>query len=125
MLLLVLPTAGPVRAPPQPGGGGDKNHEAAGGASDDRREGHRLEFETRDDTPDRQHVAQERRCLGGARLDGSAGRPIDLIELPEHGPTNCCFGGDDFRTLYVTSSDHGNVFAIEWDRPGMRLFSDR
>jgi len=58
-------------------------------------------------------------------LDGSDGRPIDVIELPEHGPTNCCFGGDDFRTLYVTSSDHGNVFAIEWDRPGMRLFSDR
>ncbi len=58
-------------------------------------------------------------------LDGSDGRPIEVVELPERGLTNCCFGGDDFRTLYVTSSDEGNVFAIEWDRPGMRLFPDR
>ena len=58
-------------------------------------------------------------------LDGADGRPIDVLELPEPGPTNCCFGGDDHRTLYVTSSDHGNVFAIEWDRPGMVLFPHR
>lgn len=55
-------------------------------------------------------------------LDGTDGRPLDVIELPEEGPTNCCFGGDDLRTLFVTSSDHGNVFALEWDRPGMPLF---
>jgi gluconolactonase len=48
-----------------------------------------------------------------------------VVDLPEAGPTNCCFGGDDFTTLYVTSSDQGNLLAIEWDVPGMRLHPDR
>lgn len=55
-------------------------------------------------------------------LDGHDGRPIRVIELPEVGPTNCCFGGTDFRTLFVTSSDQGNVYAINWPIEGMPLF---
>jgi len=55
-------------------------------------------------------------------LDGHDGRPIRVIELPEAGPTNCCFGGTDFRTLFVTSSDQGNVYAINWPIEGMPLF---
>lgn len=58
-------------------------------------------------------------------LNGADGRPIDVIELPEKGPTNCCFGGDDNRTLFITSSDHGNVFTMQWECPGMVLFPDR
>ena len=58
-------------------------------------------------------------------LDGADGRPITTIDLPESGPTNCCFGGEDHRTLYVTSSDHGNLLALEWEIPGMVLFPDR
>ena len=40
-------------------------------------------------------------------------------------PTNCCFGGEDFQTLYVTSSDVGQLLALRWDVPGMRLHPDR
>ena len=54
-------------------------------------------------------------------LDGHDGRPIKIIDLPEPGPTNCCFGGKDLRTLFVTSSDHGRVFAMEWPVEGMPL----
>jgi gluconolactonase len=58
-------------------------------------------------------------------LDGADGRPLTTIDMPEIGPTNCCFGGLDHRTLYVTSSDQGNLLALEWEVPGMVLFPDR
>ncbi|MEL7207740.1 MAG: SMP-30/gluconolactonase/LRE family protein, partial [Actinomycetota bacterium] len=58
-------------------------------------------------------------------LDVADGRPRFVVELPEAGPTNCCFGGDDHRTLYVTSSDQGNLLAIDWDVPGMTLHPHR
>jgi len=58
-------------------------------------------------------------------LDAADGRPRFVVDLPEAGPTNCCFGGDDFTTLNVTSSDQGNLLAIEWDVPGMKLHPDR
>jgi|TARA_B110000438_G_scaffold103391_1_gene102207 gluconolactonase len=58
-------------------------------------------------------------------LDGRDGRPIEVIELPEPGATNCCFGGTDFKTLYVTSSDYGHVYAIDWPVEGMQLFHNR
>ena len=58
-------------------------------------------------------------------LDAADGRPRQIIELPESGPTNCCFGGENFQTIYVTSSDRGNMLAIEWDVPGMKLHPDR
>ena len=54
-------------------------------------------------------------------LDGNDGRPVQIIELPDKGPTNCCFGGKDFRTLFVTSSDQGYVYAIDWPIEGMPL----
>ena len=54
-------------------------------------------------------------------LDAADGRPRFVVELPEQGPTNCCFGGDDLTTLYVTSSDVGNLLAIDWDVPGLPL----
>lgn len=58
-------------------------------------------------------------------LEGSDGRPVEVIDLPDAGPTNCCFGGPDFTTLYVTSSDVGQVLALQWPVPGMKLFPDR
>ena len=35
--------------------------------------------------------------------------------------TNCCFGGNDFRTLYITLSGVGQVVTVRWERPGLRL----
>jgi gluconolactonase len=58
-------------------------------------------------------------------LDGADGRPVEVVDLADDGPTNACFGGPDFSTLYVTSSDMGRIVAIDWPRPGMRLHPDR
>lgn len=35
--------------------------------------------------------------------------------------TNICFGGDDLRTAYVTSSGRGVLYRTTWDRPGLAL----
>jgi gluconolactonase len=36
--------------------------------------------------------------------------------------TNLCFGGEDFKTLFVTQGASGSVAAIRWPVPGMVLF---
>jgi gluconolactonase len=41
------------------------------------------------------------------------------------GITNICFGGPEFRTLFVTESRAGRVVRVDWERPGLRLFPDR
>ena len=59
--------------------------------------------------------------------DGNIDR---IVELPAANPTSCCFGGDDLRTLFVTSAcngigeaeraanpAHGSLMAFE---PGVR-----
>jgi gluconolactonase len=44
-------------------------------------------------------------CCGraGLKVFSPRGQPIGLIELPY--ASNCCFGGPDFTTLFVTSAD--------------------
>lgn len=46
--------------------------------------------------------------FAGARLTRYApdGRVDRTVAMPVKSPTCCCFGGDDLRTLYVTSSTH-------------------
>lgn len=50
-------------------------------------------------------------CVWAAMLGGwavrrfsPAGRPIEAVPLPIPMPTNLCFGGDDLKTLFVTST---------------------
>lgn len=45
------------------------------------------------------------------------------VVLAEHDVfvTNICFGGDDLRTAYITSSGRGRLFATEWPTPGLKL----
>jgi sugar lactone lactonase YvrE len=41
------------------------------------------------------------------------GTEVDRLELPGEGlVTNCCFGGDDGRTLFVTEGVPGSVVAF-------------
>lgn len=49
------------------------------------------------------------------------GNPISRIEVEDRGITNCCFGGNGFRTLYITEPGLGRVVTVEWERPGLRL----
>jgi sugar lactone lactonase YvrE len=60
-------------------------------------------------------------CLVRIAPDGSIDR---TVELPVSNPTTCTFGGDDFKTLHITSarsSDQfsGSLFALETGVAGM------
>lgn len=55
----------------------------------------------------------------------AGGERLASLEFEDRGVTNVCFGGPDFRTLFVTESRMGRVVSVEWERPGMRLFPDR
>jgi len=49
-----------------------------------------------------------------------AGRPVGRLPTGGKRPTNCCFGGRDFRTLYVTETEHNRVIAYRLDVAGQR-----
>jgi gluconolactonase len=49
------------------------------------------------------------------------GTPKSQIAVEDRRLTNCCFGGTDFRTLYITESGLGRVVMVRCERPGLRL----
>jgi gluconolactonase len=49
------------------------------------------------------------------------GRVVREVPMPDSHPTNICFGGPDMRTAYVTLSGNGELAAVEWPAPGLRL----
>jgi len=44
------------------------------------------------------------------------------MKTPEP-PTNCCFGGDDFKTLFITAPT--SLYSVELANPGDMLRRDR
>src|SRR5262245_14376005 len=50
--------------------------------------------------------------VGGRCIDryDADGRPLGRLALPTSHPTHCTFGGRDLRTLFVTTSRHGEEF---------------
>ncbi|MEO5841147.1 MAG: SMP-30/gluconolactonase/LRE family protein [Acidimicrobiales bacterium] len=57
----------------------------------------------------------------GVTAIGPDGRVVAEVRVPVKDPfvTNICFGGDDLRTAYITSSGTGRVFVTEWHCPGL------
>jgi gluconolactonase len=49
------------------------------------------------------------------------GTPLSQLAVADRRLTNCCFGGDDCQTLYITESGLGRVVTVRWERPGLRL----
>jgi gluconolactonase len=47
----------------------------------------------------------------------------EVVEVPKHDVfvTNICFGGEDLRTAYITSSGWGKLYETEWFCPGLEL----
>jgi gluconolactonase len=43
------------------------------------------------------------------------------VPVPDTMVTNICFGGDDLRTAWVTSSSRGLLYRATWPVPGLRL----
>jgi gluconolactonase len=53
------------------------------------------------------------------------GRVVREVAMPDTHPTNLCFGGPDRRTAWITLSGNGELAAMHWPEPGLKLnFSD-
>ena len=68
----------------------------------------------------RQHLRRD----AGHRLhhgDLAGGQVVRQVKMPDVYPTNICFGGPDLRTAYITLSASGQLAAMEWPEPGLRL----
>ncbi|OGA48385.1 MAG: hypothetical protein A3G24_27595 [Betaproteobacteria bacterium RIFCSPLOWO2_12_FULL_62_13] len=50
-----------------------------------------------------------------------AGRVLETHPVPANRPTNCCFGGPDMTTLFVTTTQ-GHFFKAETDRVGWAMY---
>ena len=49
------------------------------------------------------------------------GRVVRQVKMPDVYPTNICFGGAGMKTAYITLSASGQLAAMEWPEPGLRL----
>ena len=49
------------------------------------------------------------------------GRVVRQVKMPDVYPTNICFGGPGLKTAYITLSGTGELAAMEWPGPGLRL----
>jgi gluconolactonase len=49
------------------------------------------------------------------------GRIVRQVKMPDMMTTNICFGGPNLRTAYVTLSGAGQLVALDWPEPGLRL----
>lgn len=55
-------------------------------------------------------------------LDNS-GAIIQTIHMPGKKPTNVEFGGEDWRTLFITEVETKALYTVQVEIPGLRLFS--
>ena len=74
------------------------------------------------------HVSRRGRQPADLRHNGGVvsiheadGSPLEPIRVEDPRLTNCCFGGPDLQTLYITESGLGRVVSVRWQRPGLRL----
>ncbi len=49
------------------------------------------------------------------------GRVVRQEKMPDVYPTNICFGGPGMKTAYITLSASGELAAIDWPEPGLKL----
>ena len=52
------------------------------------------------------------------RPDGTV---LRQVPMPDPYTTNICFGGPDLHTAYITLSGSGQLVAMRWPEPGLRL----
>jgi gluconolactonase len=58
----------------------------------------------------------------GVAVVSDVGELVDFIANDEDlMTTNICFGGEDLRTAYITSSGKGLLLTMSWPRAGLRL----
>lgn len=53
--------------------------------------------------------------MGLVWVHDSLGRPVAVVRSPRGlGTTNCAFGGQDGRTLFITESDSGSILTVDF-----------
>ena len=57
---------------------------------------------------------------GGIYVISPEGKLLDFLPVPRDEVTNCAFGGDDLKTLYITAG--GNLYSIRTTTPGRVIF---
>ena len=55
---------------------------------------------------------------GKVHIYDGDGKPLEQIDVPE-GPANVCFGGDDFRTLFITART--SLYSVRMKLPGAKV----
>lgn len=58
---------------------------------------------------------------GSVSIVAPTGGLLRQVPMPDMFCTNICFGGPDLRTAYITLSGTGQLVAMDWDTPGLRL----
>jgi gluconolactonase len=58
----------------------------------------------------------DRERKGGIYVLSGEGRPLAFLPVPRDEVTNCAFGGDDLKTLYITGG--GTLYSIRTTTPG-------
>ena len=58
---------------------------------------------------------------GSVSVISPRGGLVRQVPMPDMFYTNICFGGPDLRTAYMTLSGTGQLVAMDWDGPGLRL----
>ena len=58
---------------------------------------------------------------GGVTVISPAGEVVDFVATDDRITTNICFGGEGFRTAYITVSSTGQLLRMEWPYGGLRL----
>jgi len=57
----------------------------------------------------------------GISVISPAGELVEFVPTPDPFTTNICWGGADRRTAYITLSGTGQLIAMPWARPGLKL----
>ena len=58
---------------------------------------------------------------GGVTVISPQGEVINFVATDDRITTNICFGGEDFRTAYITVSSTGQLLKMKWPYKGLRL----
>ena len=67
------------------------------------------------------NIAVTTMLTGAITIFAPDGRVVRSVTMPDTHPTNICFGGPDMRTAYITLSRKGELVAMRWPEPGLRL----
>ncbi len=67
------------------------------------------------------NIAVTTMLTGAVTVFAPDGRLVRSVPMPDTHPTNICFGGPDMSTATITLSRKGELVAMHWPEPGLRL----